>query len=412
MKIARLIVAFLLLIPSLPLAAEESTEDLCEFEQPRVSVEYWPVLIEDPLASKEGELPVIDIFMNREGVPTRHATVSAGDEENRSILRFTAQTLRFSPAYACGEPVDGFYRHSVQSYFFPDKKAAGEIDVLPNSQFVLPSIVIETLKSATFYMEDKEFELSFLLTEDGKATKIKGKSTTDKALVKLFMDKFLSSISFSPAMSEGNPVAVKMHLNINLNPVMPKAFLGRSLMKPMPKRPADGSYEEGKAYSILLDFYPNGGVKNVQYLTVMNEQESFAALSAFRKWQIAALPEGSRGGKQMKVSFTYASDEESAILLSEDFREFHLMPKLVKRKYPVYPPQLNRKGISGTAVLKFVVDKKGKTRNIEVIHATHSDFGRAAAIAAKDWEFDPGTVDGKVVNMLVRISIPFKVSDS
>ena len=53
------------------------------------------------------------------------------------------------------------------------------------------------------------------------------------------------------------------------------------------------------------------------------------------------------------------------------------------RATPVYPLALKRNGVSGEAVLAFVVSSKGKVEQLQVISATHEAFAYAAMRAVQ-----------------------------
>lgn len=383
-------------------------EGLCPYEKPEVEVDYWPVLAVDPIAAEKSELAVVDVFVDKQGIPSGNAIVSAGDDKNRPLLREMARSLRFKPARACGEFVDGFYRYPVKSYFFPVEYQEGSLDSLPVPRFSVPASLLGALQSAVFYMEDKDFEFTFTINEKGKASRLKGKKGRDRVLAQLAIDEVIRSVNFDPAMRDGSPVKVEMGMKINLSEVVPKVFDKDSIARPMPARPEIGQYTEGKEYAVLLDFYANGGVSDVQFLTIMNEAEAWAALGAFRKWRTERLPDDARGGKQLKVAFTYADDEESAILLNVEKSDFILTPKPLKIKSPVFPNSMQRRGKPGAVKLSFVVQEDGHASSFEVMHSTHKDFTDASVTAIKNSTFEPGTVDGVPVKMRVQVTIPFE----
>jgi TonB family protein len=77
---------------------------------------------------------------------------------------------------------------------------------------------------------------------------------------------------------------------------------------------------------------------------------------------------------------------------------------------PVYPFDLKRKEIQGKAMVQFVIDTKGKVRDVEIIEASHAAFGRAAVDAVSQWKFTPGIKDGKPVNTRMRIPVNFNLN--
>jgi TonB family protein len=80
------------------------------------------------------------------------------------------------------------------------------------------------------------------------------------------------------------------------------------------------------------------------------------------------------------------------------------------RARPVYPFELKKKRIEGEAIIKFIVDTDGATRNIEISQASHPAFGKAAADAVSQWRFTPGIKNGQPVNTRLQIPISFNLN--
>ncbi len=339
-----------------PVVAQDA-ENECEFEQPSLEQDYWPVISQNPLDTEFNLPPAIDVFIGKDGKPLRFALLGNIYEADKEILFFAAHSLIFKPAYACGEPVDGFYRHMVRSYFFVDPKDRKEISVLPIALFSLPKQVLKPLELISYQTKNRMFNVTFELSKEGQATHIQGQTQVDKVVVKEFLSKLLSNLKFQPAMKDGEPVEVKMHFRIDLGTRYSPAYLNDlKVRKPMPIRPSEGGFSGNKTYSVLLDFYQNGAVSNIQFLTLMNREESLATLNAFRSWKIEDL-KGKQGAvPRLKLEFGFVGDSEEAVLIKEEFGSFKRAPRPVKQGPPVYPDHLRRKGIVGTVVLELLVD--------------------------------------------------------
>ena len=78
----------------------------------------------------------------------------------------------------------------------------------------------------------------------------------------------------------------------------------------------------------------------------------------------------------------------------------HLMtgPRLVRRTATQWPRRGAGAGAPGLVRLSFVVDKKGRPKDIEVIEAEPPQiFDRAARGTVKKWRYKPETIAGKPV---------------
>ena len=85
---------------------------------------------------------------------------------------------------------------------------------------------------------------------------------------------------------------------------------------------------------------------------------------------------------------------------------------LAKPYKPAYPRTAKLVGLSGSALVQFVVDTTGKAKpgTIKTVDATYKDFGDAAASYVTDMTFIPATIDGHPVERLVQFPFDFKLS--
>lgn len=85
---------------------------------------------------------------------------------------------------------------------------------------------------------------------------------------------------------------------------------------------------------------------------------------------------------------------------------------LAKPYKPAYPRTAKLVGLSGSALVQFVVDTNGKakTGSVTTIDATYKDFGDAAASYVADMTFIPATIEGHPVERLVQYPFDFKLT--
>lgn len=85
---------------------------------------------------------------------------------------------------------------------------------------------------------------------------------------------------------------------------------------------------------------------------------------------------------------------------------------LAKPYKAVYPRTAKLVGLSGKALVQFVVDTLGKAKpgTITTVDATFKDFGDAAASYVTDMTFTPARIDGHAVERLVQYPFDFKLS--
>jgi periplasmic protein TonB len=85
------------------------------------------------------------------------------------------------------------------------------------------------------------------------------------------------------------------------------------------------------------------------------------------------------------------------------------LPQVIREVKPDYTDEAKAAGIRGTVWMRVVVKADGKVGDVKVTRSLDSEFGLddQAVKAAKQWEFKPGTKDGKAVAVEVTIEMTF-----
>jgi protein TonB len=76
---------------------------------------------------------------------------------------------------------------------------------------------------------------------------------------------------------------------------------------------------------------------------------------------------------------------------------------------PIYPLDLRKQGVTGSAVIGFIVDADGNVRDPIVLRATQAEFGAAALNAVSRWKFRPGFKAGHPVGTRLSVPITFSI---
>ena len=74
-----------------------------------------------------------------------------------------------------------------------------------------------------------------------------------------------------------------------------------------------------------------------------------------------------------------------------------------------YPTKALKDKVEGRVVIQFIVDRKGKVRNPEVIKGVRQDLNKEALRAVSNSRFRPGQVDGKTIPVEQVLHILFKI---
>lgn len=77
---------------------------------------------------------------------------------------------------------------------------------------------------------------------------------------------------------------------------------------------------------------------------------------------------------------------------------------------PPYPYLARRRGIEGAVTVRFLVDRQGEVRNLEVVEAKPPGiFEESVLKTVNRWRFAPGVKDGEAVETWVETTIRFKL---
>lgn len=79
-----------------------------------------------------------------------------------------------------------------------------------------------------------------------------------------------------------------------------------------------------------------------------------------------------------------------------------------------YPRRLERKGITGTVVLRFVIGPDGRVEpsTISVLAASNDDFGAASLQVVKRFRFRPAKVGGRAVRVAASLPVYWRLENS
>ena len=105
-----------------------------------------------------------------------------------------------------------------------------------------------------------------------------------------------------------------------------------------------------------------------------------------------------------------ASQSEAQAAAGPDLQA--LASQLQRTRYvaPEYPDGALSNRISGAVTVQYVVDKKGYTKDVQVLQSTpRGTFDRAATDAIRRWRYRPATYNGEPIEVPVRTHIVFQL---
>ena len=170
---------------------------------------------------------------------------------------------------------------------------------------------------------------------------------------------------------------------------------------------------------ILCDVDRDGNVTIAAVAHATNPEFGEAALAAVRRWKFSpARREGAAVAGQLLIPIEFTLNHEPSLESLAGRKVFRAIearivpaeslpawPVVIRRAWPIYPEQLRGSGITGSAVVSFVIDPEGLPINPEVIQATNPAFVPRALAAAVNLAYRPiADADGKplFVNLIVK----------
>ncbi len=87
------------------------------------------------------------------------------------------------------------------------------------------------------------------------------------------------------------------------------------------------------------------------------------------------------------------------------------MPKVVHEVKPDYTREAMEAGIQGRMSLQAVVLESGLVGDVDIVDSLDTVYGldEQAVKAIRQWQFEPGTKDGKPVAVQVEVEFTFKL---
>jgi TonB family protein len=79
---------------------------------------------------------------------------------------------------------------------------------------------------------------------------------------------------------------------------------------------------------------------------------------------------------------------------------------------PTYPKSMRDAGREGVVPLEAIIGPEGTVTSVRVLTAqVHPDFAIAAAEAVRQWKFTPTLLNGAPVEVVMKVSVEFRLSD-
>jgi TonB family protein len=151
----------------------------------------------------------------------------------------------------------------------------------------------------------------------------------------------------------------------------------------------------------------NGVVKDVRVLKPLPFGLSQAAVDAVKQW---SFKPGTKNGEAVDVisnlTINFKLDSDDAPLrVGGDVRA----PVVVQKVEPSYTEEARKAQINGIVIIEAIIGRDGVVKDAHVIKPLPFGLDQAAVDAVKQWKFEPGTLDGKAVDVIFNLTVNFRL---
>jgi TonB family protein len=87
-------------------------------------------------------------------------------------------------------------------------------------------------------------------------------------------------------------------------------------------------------------------------------------------------------------------------------------PRLLREVRASYTDEARRRGIEGDVVLEIVVTQSGSVDRVRVVRGLGAGLDQTAVAAVRQWKFDPARRRGSAVDVLVEVSVEFRMRNN
>jgi TonB family protein len=80
---------------------------------------------------------------------------------------------------------------------------------------------------------------------------------------------------------------------------------------------------------------------------------------------------------------------------------------VIHREPPRVPASIKKTGLAAYAVIACIIERNGRTTEVQVVRATDDEFGAAARKAVTHWRYAPPLQNGRPVRVAIEIPVTF-----
>jgi TonB family protein len=267
-------------------------------------------------------------------------------------------------------------------------------DRMQHQDAVMKALLANPGKPVEVALTTPQLAAAYLLSVEGNSMMLRNPLTLDvlraeitQGTMAAFAAQVTAETSFRPGDEWGTPLRAEFESDGSVRVISAGAdrkFDPQSWSAAMKHVPSDDQvYVRGKGFVRRLD----RAAFARQTLAERAAREPAAAAAA-------APRTVDRGGVK-------------ALLVGGDVKP----PVVTKRVDPVYPKEMRAEKKVGLSIVEVVIDETGKLRDVKMLLSRAPAFDRAIEEALAQWEFQPGTLNGKPVPVLYNMTIQFNLDE-
>ena len=85
-----------------------------------------------------------------------------------------------------------------------------------------------------------------------------------------------------------------------------------------------------------------------------------------------------------------------------------MTPKKTHDVAPIYPEAMRQSGVSGIVILEITIERDGSIRSVRTLRGIVPQIDQAALDAAKQWKYEPVTLNGSPVPVIFTATVSVK----
>ncbi|MDR2674162.1 MAG: TonB family protein [Opitutaceae bacterium] len=329
------------------------------------------------------------------------------------------------PAQAGGKPVAA--RSLTAVIFNPAAASPKAADAAPRLLAVTPVFIGREQFDALRKAKKRVF-VNLTLELDASGAPLSYETGPEAPHVEPFkaeIDAALARWKFAPARKGGQPVASSLMVPVWLaaeEALMETGIPPSLVHRERPVYPR-AMRKSGLIGDVEISFVVDkkGDVVNPVVLRSNNPGFEEAALKSVLKWKFKP---GTRDGRpvhtKMQVPIRFDLEGGGRDLYEIEppsKKQTGKMPEGLRYDtppatrgviHPVYPYALYAGKARGSATLLMIIDPEGRVIMVEVLEATHPEFGESGKAAVEHFEFKPAAFEGKPVTGGLKIEFKFE----